>query len=134
MNLMSDIDSTHLAAICNGDLLFPDIIAEDWLGIRSCGPTKERWNYQLYPRAVYYAFKEVNMLNPQRIFTSVDSVPGVVKYPEDLTLEWVPDHPFFMILNVAVGGDYVGFPTSDTPFPQTMYVDPVRIYTEVKDE
>jgi beta-glucanase (GH16 family) len=37
-----------------------------------------------------------------------------------------------MILNVAVGGDYVGFPTSDTSFPQTMYVDYVRVYTEVK--
>ncbi len=51
--------------------------------------------------------------------------------PGDLTGEWVFDHPFFMILNVAVGGDYVGFPTSDTPFPQTMYVDYVRVYTEV---
>lgn len=48
--------------------------------------------------------------------------------PEDLTGEWVYDHPFFLILNVAVGGDYVGFPTADTPFPQTMYVDYVRVY------
>lgn len=44
--------------------------------------------------------------------------------------EWVFDQPFFMILNVAVGGDYVGFPTSQTPFPQQMIVDYVRVYTE----
>lgn len=52
--------------------------------------------------------------------------------PDDVTGEWVFDHSFFMILNVAVGGDYVGFPTSETPFPQTMYVDYVRVYREVE--
>lgn len=50
----------------------------------------------------------------------------------DPTGEWVYDHPFFILLNVAVGGNFVGFPTSQTPFPQTMYVDYVRVYTEIK--
>lgn len=50
--------------------------------------------------------------------------------PEDLPGEWVYDHPFYIILNVAVGGNYVGFPTEDTPFPQTMLVDYVRVYKE----
>ena len=50
--------------------------------------------------------------------------------PEDLPGEWVYDHPFYIILNVAVGGNYVGFPTADTPFPQTMLVDYVRVYEE----
>ena len=36
--------------------------------------------------------------------------------------------PFFMILNVAVGGNYVGYPTSGTPFPQSMYIDYVKVY------
>lgn len=48
--------------------------------------------------------------------------------PEDLTGEWVYDTPFFLILNVAVGGNYVGFPTSLTPFPQMMTVDFVKVY------
>jgi beta-glucanase (GH16 family) len=52
--------------------------------------------------------------------------------PDDVTGEWVFNHPFFIILNVAVGGNYVGFPTSGTPFPQTMYVDWVRVYREVQ--
>ena len=42
--------------------------------------------------------------------------------------EWVYNHPFFMILNVAVGGAWPGYPSPDTEFPQTMRVDYVRIY------
>jgi beta-glucanase (GH16 family) len=41
---------------------------------------------------------------------------------------WVFDHPFFMILNVAVGGTFVDSPDSTTSFPQTMLVDWVRVY------
>ena len=40
---------------------------------------------------------------------------------------WVYDHPFFMILNVAVGGGWPGNPDSTTSFPQTMLVDYVRV-------
>lgn len=46
----------------------------------------------------------------------------------DVPGEWVYNHPFYIILNVAVGGNYVGFPTSQTPFPQKMTVDYVRVY------
>jgi beta-glucanase (GH16 family) len=51
--------------------------------------------------------------------------------PGDVTGNWVFDHPFFIILNVAVGGNYVGYPTSQTPFPQTMLVDYVKVYRQV---
>jgi beta-glucanase (GH16 family) len=44
--------------------------------------------------------------------------------------EWVYDQPFYIILNVAVGGNFVGFPTSGTPFPQSMIVDYVKVYKE----
>jgi len=40
---------------------------------------------------------------------------------------WVYDHPFFMILNVAVGGAWPGNPDASTSFPQTMLVDYVRV-------
>lgn len=50
--------------------------------------------------------------------------------PENVTGEWVYDHPFFIILNVAVGGNFVGFPTTGTPFPQSMYVDYVKVYKQ----
>jgi ribose 5-phosphate isomerase RpiB len=35
---------------------------------------------------------------------------------------------FFIILNVAVGGNFVGSPNSSTPFPQQMLVDYVRVW------
>ena len=41
---------------------------------------------------------------------------------------WVFDHPFFILLNVAVGGNFVGPPSGSTPFPQSMLVDWVRVY------
>lgn len=49
---------------------------------------------------------------------------------EDSGNEWVFDKPFFILMNVAVGGTFVGFPTSETPFPQKMTIDFVRVYTE----
>ena len=48
--------------------------------------------------------------------------------PEDVSGEWVFNKPFYMILNLAVGGDFVGSPNSETVFPQTMIVDYVRAY------
>lgn len=50
--------------------------------------------------------------------------------PEDVTGEWVFNTPFYMILNIAVGGNYVGFPTSGTPFPQSLTIDYVKVYKE----
>lgn len=48
--------------------------------------------------------------------------------PQDA--DWVfDDQPFFMLLNVAVGGNFVGFPVDTTPLPQQMVVDYVRIYS-----
>lgn len=41
---------------------------------------------------------------------------------------WVFDHPFYLIMNVAVGGGWPGYPNETTTFPQTMKVDFVRVY------
>ena len=41
---------------------------------------------------------------------------------------WVYNRPFFIILNLAVGGDWPGNPDSTTTFPQQMLVDYVRVY------
>jgi beta-glucanase (GH16 family) len=41
---------------------------------------------------------------------------------------WAFDQPFFLLLNVAVGGTWPGDPDSTTTFPQTMKVDWVRVY------
>jgi len=42
---------------------------------------------------------------------------------------WPFDHPFFLLLNVAVGGNWPGDPDATSVYPQTMLVDYVRAYT-----
>lgn len=61
----------------------------------------------------------------------VDGVPYQVLTPASLPngAQWVFDHPFFVILNLAVGGNYVGAPDASTVFPQTLLVDYVRVYS-----
>jgi beta-glucanase (GH16 family) len=41
---------------------------------------------------------------------------------------WVFNQPFYLVLNLAVGGDFPGSPNSSTPFPATMIVDYVHGY------
>jgi beta-glucanase (GH16 family) len=61
----------------------------------------------------------------------VDGVLYETRTPRDLPAGaggWAFDHPFFIILNVAVGGGWPGNPDSGTAFPQEMLVDWVRVY------
>ncbi len=48
--------------------------------------------------------------------------------PEDVPGQWVFNQPFYIILNMAVGGNFPGTPNNQTSFPQTMLVDYVRVY------
>ncbi len=48
----------------------------------------------------------------------------------DVPGEWVYDHPFFLILNLAVGGEWPGYPDQTTQFPQQLVVDYVRVYRD----
>lgn len=41
---------------------------------------------------------------------------------------WAFDHPFYLVLNVAVGGYWPGSPSASTRFPTSMLVDYVRVY------
>ncbi len=52
--------------------------------------------------------------------------------PADLPVgkTWVFDTPYFILLNVAVGGDWPGSPDNTTLFPQSMLVDYVRVYAK----
>lgn len=65
--------------------------------------------------------------------------PGYINYyvdgdlfnqitPDDVPGEWVFDKPFYILMNLAVGGNFVGSPNTETVFPQTMVVDYVRVY------
>ena len=43
---------------------------------------------------------------------------------------WVFDQPFYIIINLAVGGNFIGAPNEETVFPQTMLIDYVRVYNK----
>ena len=45
--------------------------------------------------------------------------------------EWVFDQPFFIILNLAVGGQLAGMISPDTVFPAQLQVDYVRVFQAV---
>ena len=47
----------------------------------------------------------------------------------ELPGKWVFSHPFFIVLNLAVGGPFPGSPDAATPFPARMLVDYVRVYS-----
>jgi beta-glucanase (GH16 family) len=42
--------------------------------------------------------------------------------------DWVYDHDFFLLMNIAVGGTWPGLPDETTQFPQTMEFDWIRLY------
>jgi len=65
---------------------------------------------------------------PNYINFYVDDVLYNQITPSDVTGEWVFNDSFFIIMNVAVGGNYVGAPNAQTVFPQQMLVDYVRVY------
>ncbi len=71
--------------------------------------------------------------DPGRVVFKFDEKAYFTATPADLPegTTWVYDHPFFIILNVAVGGTYVGSPDGTTQFPQTMLVDHVRVYERI---
>lgn len=65
---------------------------------------------------------------PEYINYYVDDVLYNQITPSDVPGEWVFDHPFKIIINLAIGGSFVGSPNSETVFPQTMLIDYVRVY------
>jgi beta-glucanase (GH16 family) len=68
--------------------------------------------------------------NPKDITFSVDDNRYATKNRADVGNAWFFDHPFYMILNLAIGGSSVDSPDETTSFPAEMLVDYVRVYSE----
>ncbi|GAA3579809.1 hypothetical protein GCM10022222_75780 [Amycolatopsis ultiminotia] len=63
-----------------------------------------------------------------QIVWSVDGNAYQTRTPADLNgNQWVYNHPFFLILNLAVGGDWPGDPDDSTQFPQQLVIDYVHV-------
>src|SRR6516162_6889636 len=109
---------------------------------QKCSPVK----FRSLPQPVAYLKSELpggpKFSDDFHVFT-VEWEPNVVRFYTDEYLyatfvpaqlpagkKWVFDHPFYIILNLAVGGDWPGAPDSTTEFPQQMWVDYVRVYKQ----
>lgn len=67
---------------------------------------------------------------PDSITWSVDGTVYQRRTPADLGgKQWVFNRPYFLILNLAVGGYWPGDPDASTVFPQTLVVDHVSVTT-----
>jgi beta-glucanase (GH16 family) len=69
--------------------------------------------------------------SPDRVQFFVDGHLYRTRSPSDLPKgrPWVFDRPFFILLNLAVGGRMPGGPERSTVFPERMLVDYVRVYS-----
>ncbi|WP_310568924.1 glycoside hydrolase family 16 protein [Gemmatimonas sp.] len=70
--------------------------------------------------------------SPEKIEHFIDGEKYFTSTPADVKGPWVFEKPFFIILNVAVGGNFVGAPDAITTFPQAMVVDWIRVYEVAK--
>jgi len=90
---------------------------------KSFGLQNDRFDNEFHIFAIEWGEDYIDLFVDDNLYQRIE--------PEDAPGEWVYDHDFHIILNVAVGGNYVGFPTQDTNFPQTMLVDYVKVYDQV---
>jgi beta-glucanase (GH16 family) len=67
---------------------------------------------------------------PTQIRFYVDDKLYGTRTPAELPsgAKWVYNYPYFILLNLAVGGNWPGNPDATTKFPQKMLVDYVRVY------
>lgn len=85
--------------------------------------TGGRFDTEFHVFAVEWTEEGIDFFMDDQMYQSVKN--------EDAPGDWVFDSPSYIILNVALGGGFVGgAPNSNTPLPQTMLVDYVRVYKE----
>lgn len=69
--------------------------------------------------------------SPSKIVFTLDGVPYAARSRASLGRgdRWVFNKPFYLILDLAVGGYWPGQPNASTRFPASMLVDWVRVYS-----
>ncbi len=109
-------------AIVHGTLHGPGYSAASSIGAPYTLPGGARFADDFHVYAIEW--------EPNAIRWYVDGKLYETRTPADLPAgtKWVYDHPFFIILNLAIGGTWPGMPDTTTIFPQTMMIDYVRVY------
>jgi beta-glucanase (GH16 family) len=81
-----------------------------------------RFDTEFHVFAVEWRAQEIKWFVDNNLYHTVT--------PSNVSGAWVFEHPSYIILNLAVGGNYVGPPNTSTTFPQTLLIDWVRVYRE----
>jgi beta-glucanase (GH16 family) len=93
-----------------------------------------RWNRQDYDIADDFHTYAVEW-SENEITWFYDGEPYYTLTPEIVgEREWVFNKEFFLLLNLAVGGQFAGTIGLDTKFPANLYVDYVRVYQQAPQE
>ncbi len=89
------------------------------------GKTNVAWPFadEFHTFAIEWSANRIDWLLDDKVYFT--ATPD--KLPAGKT--WVFDQPYFIILNLAVGGDWPGKPDDTTKFPQKMEIDYVRVYS-----
>lgn len=117
------MESIGALATIYGTLHGPGYSGDHGLSSKFSAPTG-RFADEFHIYAVEWEPREIRFYVDDHLYstrTPADLPPGT---------SWVYDHPFFILLNFAIGGDWPGDPDESTVFPQKMLVDYVRVYRE----
>jgi beta-glucanase (GH16 family) len=113
-------------SIVHGSIHGPGYVGDTGIEAPYTLPGKQRFADDFHVFAIEWDPDSISFFVDQTLYvrrTRADLKPG---------WKWVFDKPFFLILNLAVGGDWPGNPDSTTVFPRAMLVDYVRVYERSK--
>ncbi len=110
------------------DTLYGTIHGPGHAGGDSFGDTYE---YQRSPVENYHVYAVE--WQPDRIEWYVDDVHYHTATPADVGDNWVYNDPVFLLLNIAMGGNFGGEVDPDLELPVAMLVDYVRVYEAAQD-
>lgn len=120
IDIMENIGSEP--STIHGTVHGPRYSGGDGVGAAKRLPGGERFSDDFHVFAIEWEPEEIRWYVDGAMYSKLTpaAVPG----------EWVFDHPFYLIINVAVGGAWPGYPDETTTFPQQLVVDYVRIYEQ----
>ncbi len=80
--------------------------------------------------ASYHTYGVIWSQNRMQYYRDDWTKPFFTVSPSDIPAgdQWVFNHPFFLLLNFAIGGGFPGPPNSSTPSPSDVLVDYVRVF------
>ena len=118
IDIMENIGSEP--SVIHGTVHGPRYFGANGVGAAKRLPGGAQYTDDFHIFAIEWEEDEIRWYMDDQMYSKLtpNAVPG----------EWVYNHPFFIIVNLAVGGEWPGYPDDTTTFPQTMKIDYIRIY------